>query len=182
MNGYHSDLWDVIANQSENFSFFVTPLLSLILNHIVLGHDDRQFISLCPFQTWKSGFYPRFPNKFFPMNFEHMSISVSHCCKFIITITALERRHPLNVFVHFCNVLLNIPLWSKHFGTYMTLIGFFLFMHTLYVFFETHFIWILFSTSGTNWLDRLVHISHMQFERQIVCENFIAFRTGFLLT
>ena len=64
----------------QNLNRYLVWMKSIVLNHIVLGHNDRQFISLCPFQTWKSGFYPpRFPNKFFPMNFEHMSISVSHC-------------------------------------------------------------------------------------------------------
>ena len=29
-NKYHEELWDVIANQSENFSFFVIPLPSLV--------------------------------------------------------------------------------------------------------------------------------------------------------
>lgn len=99
------------------------------------------------------------PNKLFAMIFEHVSVPFSHRGKLKITVAALERGHALHILVHLENMLLNVPFGAEHFAANVALKRPLLLMHTLNMFFQAHFIRVLFSALRAHGFDRLMNVS-----------------------
>ena len=138
--------------QQTNISFFILKCASNHLNKMILlrGRGHYKF----------GRFFDSFaPNKLFAMIFEHVSVPFSHRGKLKITVAALERGHALHILVHLENMLLNVPFGAEHFAANVALKWPLLLMHTLNMFFQAHFIRVLFSALRAHGFDRLMNVS-----------------------